>query len=209
MSALELNQHYRECEAAMNTLYAQKPQTLVFGDGNTDKPTLMLIGEAPGEQEALQRRPFVGKAGKNLTEFLQAIGLQRSELFISNVVKFRPTRRSPTGRTVNRPPTREEIGLLIPWLYREIAIVQPGALVTLGNVALNALLGEPSTIGACHGRWRKVTLQTTDNQAITLPLFALYHPASVIYNRSLADVYHADLLTLRGTLSQFVAHSDT
>ena len=99
----------------------------------------MLIGEAPGEQEALEGRPFVGKAGKNLDGFLKAVGLRRGEIYVTNVVKLRPTRQSAAGRVVNRPPSREEKALFTPWLMREIALVRPGALVTLGNVALQAL----------------------------------------------------------------------
>ena len=191
---------YAECEAVCHTQRGKETATLVFGDGKANHPRLMLIGEAPGEQEAVQRRPFVGKAGKNLNEFLEAVGLPREELYISNVVKIRPTRLSAAGRTVNRPPSREEIAFFRPWLYREVGIVRPSALVTLGNVALNAFLPEGSTIGACHGCWRRVTISTADDCTEVFPLFALYHPASVIYNRSLAATYQSDLATLRDTL---------
>ena len=129
---------------------AQKP--LVFGDGPSDGPVLMLVGEAPGEQEALEGRPFVGKAGRNLAGFLEALGLRRSEIYITNVVKVRPTRVSPAGRVVNRPPSREEKALFTPWLMREVAVVRPQALVTLGNVALKALAGKGYTIGEAHGK---------------------------------------------------------
>ena len=88
----------------------------------------MLVGEAPGEQEALEGRPFVGKAGRNLAGFLEALGLRRSEIYITNVVKVRPTRVSPAGRVVNRPPSREEKALFTPWLMREVAVVRPSRL---------------------------------------------------------------------------------
>lgn len=180
-----------------------QPLRLVFGDGRTQQPPMMLIGEAPGEQEALQGKPFVGKAGKNLTEFLSAVGLKRSDLYISNVVKFRPTKVSAAGRTVNRPPSRKEIEQFKPWLFREIAIVKPTVLVTLGNVALGALMPEGGTIGESHGRWRDVTIASAGTGTLTLPLFALYHPASVIYNRSLAAVYQQDLAILRNSLENY------
>ena len=170
-----------ECTEYFLRLWDNEPQPLVFGDGKQDAPTLMLIGEAPGEQEARQGKPFVGKAGKNLTEFLLAVGLSRSELYISNVVKIRPSKVSAAGRTVNRPPTQNEIAQFAPWLYREIAIVRPKAIVTLGNVALHAFVPKEETIGDCHGHWRDICIQTTDS-TIRLSLFALYHPASVIYN---------------------------
>jgi DNA polymerase len=159
----------------------------------------MLVGEAPGEQETLQGRPFVGKAGKNLTAFLETVGLERSQLYVSNVVKVRPTRMSAAGRVVNRPPSREEKELFTPWLMREIAIVRPAGLVTLGNVALQAFVKD--TVGERHGKWMRAVVAPPEQEAFTLPLFPLYHPASVIYNRSLSEVYRQDLLALRESLA--------
>ncbi len=188
----------RECAAFFEPLWPQRP--LVFGDGLRESPVLMLIGEAPGEQESLQGKPFVGKAGKNLTEFVEAVGLKRSDMYISNVVKVRPTKRSAAGRIVNRPPNREEIELFTPWLMREIALVRPHALVTLGNVALHAFASE--SIGDCHGAWRRAVVSPPGAPAFTLPHFPLYHPASVIYRRELKSVYEDDLNALSATLSQ-------
>ncbi len=207
MAAEALEKLYRECESWFHASWPDNRARLVFGDGKAEAPALMLIGEAPGEQETLQGRPFVGKAGKNLTEFLAVLGLQRDEIYIGNVVKFRPTRVSDAGRTVNRPPTRAEIGRFTPWLYREIELVRPGALVTLGNVALGAF-AEGAIIGDCHGRWRDAAVKTDGGAAFTLPLFALYHPASVIYNRSLAAVYRDDLLELKRTLARCGGRTD-
>ncbi len=204
-----LKQLRHACMEGMRHQWPDGVPALVFGDGNASRPPLMLVGEAPGEQEALQGKPFVGKAGKNLTEFLTAVGLDRPALYISNVVKFRPSRVSAAGRQVNRPPTREEIAMFTPWLMREVAIVRPRALVTLGNVALNAFLTSKTVIGDCHGRWQTVCIATEDDEPFTLPLFALYHPASVIYNRSLADVYRDDLRTLTETLSQSGTYTDS
>lgn len=189
----------RECTTFFDKLSPEGRCPLVFGDGQQEKPVLMLIGEAPGEQETLQGKPFVGKAGKNLTAFLEVVGIERRELYVSNVVKVRPTKRSPSGGIVNRPPNREEKLLFTPWLMREIAIVRPDALVTLGNVALQAFMEE--TVGNVHGRWHRAVVSPPDGEAFTLPLFPLYHPASVIYNRSLADVYQADLIALRDSLT--------
>ena len=188
----------RECTAFFEKLSPEGRCSLVFGDGNHQHPVLMLIGEAPGEQETLQGKPFVGKAGKNLTAFLEVVGIDRKELYVSNVVKIRPTKISAAGGTVNRPPNREEKLLFTPWLMREIAIVQPDALVTLGNVALQAFMED--TVGNVHGKWQRAVVAPPEKKAFTLPLFPLYHPASVIYNRSLADVYQADLLALRESL---------
>ena len=199
----------RECEAEMRECWAGELPPLVFGDGNAHGPRLMLVGEAPGEQEALQGKPFVGKAGKNLTAFLAAVGLERQALYISNVVKFRPSRLSAAGRQVNRPPTREEIARFAPWLMREVAVVRPRALVTLGNVALNAFLPKPGVIGDHHGRWQAVRIPAAGGETLQMQLFALYHPASVIYNRALADVYRADLIRLSETLSESNTFTDS
>lgn len=163
---------------------------IVYGEGAA-APTLMMIGEAPGGEEELQGRPFVGKAGKNLTAFLEIVGLKREEIYISNVVKLRPTKESPkTGKAVNRPPSAEEIAFFLPFLQEEIAAIDPKIIVTLGNVPLKAVTGEKAAvIGEYHGK----PLPLPDGRV----LFALYHPAAVIYNRALQAVYDADLLALR------------
>lgn len=197
MTAME--RFKRECTAFFEDISMGEPQPLVFGEGLLEHPALMLIGEAPGEQETLQGRPFVGKAGKNLDAFLEAVHLKREEIYISNVVKVRPSKISAAGRIVNRPPSKEEKMLFTPWLMREIAIVKPQAIVTLGNVALQAFVDE--VIGNCHGRWRQCEITPSDQDAFSLPLFALYHPASVIYNASLKETYAADLHCLSKSIS--------
>ncbi len=183
----------RECEAFFRPLWPGEDKILVFGEGKTDHPDIMLIGEAPGEQETLKRRPFVGKAGKNLDTFLALMGMEREALYVSNVVKIRPTVTGESGRVRNRAPSREEIALFLPWLMREIEEVAPRALVTLGNVPLRALMGGNATIGALHGQWHQAKNG--------LPLFALYHPAAIIYRRELTQVYESDVLSLRASLT--------
>ena len=175
-----------EMTAFFRKLYVDEQKRLVFGDGDAHARILM-VGEAPGEQEALQGRPFVGKAGKNLDEFLALSRLDRRALYITNTVKFRPTKISGAGRIVNRPPTQEEIKLNVPWLLREIELVDPEMIVTLGNVPLKALLGREMTIGACHGQWMKWEGRS---------VYPLYHPASVLYNPALREVYRADVARL-------------
>lgn len=183
----------RECEAFFRPLWPGEDKILVFGDGNSDHPPIMLIGEAPGEQETLKRRPFVGKAGKNLDEFLDLMGMERETLYVSNVVKIRPTSLGKTGRVRNRAPSKEEIALFLPFLMREIDLVKPQSIVTLGNVPLKALMGPKATVGDLHGRWH-----TASNG---LPLFALYHPAAIIYRRELKEVYAQDVLALKASLT--------
>ncbi|MHB1315588.1 MAG: uracil-DNA glycosylase [Christensenellales bacterium] len=159
--------------------------TPVFGEGNL-QADVVLVGEAPGQEETLQKRPFVGRAGKNLDEFLALSGLQREKLYISNVVKVRPTKTGKSGRVSNRPPSRSEIQACCPFLWEEIRLIAPKIVVTLGNVALKALCGEGKTIGLVHG-----TLVES-----TWPVFPLYHPASIIYNRALISVYRQDIKAL-------------
>ena len=183
----------RECEAFFRPLWPGEDKILVFGDGNSDRPPIMLIGEAPGEQETLKRRPFVGKAGKNLDEFLDLMGMERETLYVSNVVKIRPTSLGKTGRVRNRAPSKEEIALFLPFLMKEIDLVKPQCLVTLGNVPLKALMGPKATVGDLHGRWHTA--------ANGLPLFALYHPAAIIYRRELKEVYAQDVLQLKASLT--------
>ena len=185
---------YDEMTAFFRPLWPGEDKPLVLGEGNENAPELMLIGEAPGETEVIKRRPFVCKAGKNLDEFLQMLRLPREAIFVTNVVKIRPTEKGPTGRSRNRAPNREELSLFTPWLMREIALVRPRALATLGNVPLHALTSGKMAIGACHGQW----LDSTAG----VPLFALYHPASIIYRRALAVTYEEDVLRLKRELDE-------
>ena len=178
-----------------STLWPGEQKTLVFGEGRMDHPPVMLIGEAPGEQETLQGRPFVGKAGKNLDGFLEAVALKREDIYISNVVKVRPTKVSAKGSVSNRPPNREELLLFTPYLMEEILLVQPGVIVTLGNVALRALLGTKASVGMMHGHAVEATI-CHEKKAREIPVFPLYHPASIIYDRSLLAVYEGDLRAL-------------
>lgn len=163
----------------------------VSGNGNKNAK-ICLVGEAPGNNEVLQGKPFVGSAGKNLDEFLEILELERSELYITNVVKIRPTKISPkTGKEINRPPNKEEVAFFKRFLYEEIEIINPKIIVTLGNFALKAFSGDNAQIGDCHAILTKYK---------TYNLFPLYHPASVIYNRALRETYLSDLHKLKSYL---------
>ena len=186
----ELDRMREELNRLIADLYEGEKKILVHGEGEIGA-RVMLVGEAPGEQETLQGRPFVGKAGRNLDEFLELAGLERSALYVTNAVKFRPTKRSAAGRTVNRPPTREEVSLFLPWLRREIELVAPEVIVTLGNVPLRALTGPKAVIGDVHGAF-----QNADG----LRLYPMYHPASLIYNPALREVYAEDIRRLSAHL---------
>ena len=185
----QLRQQCMSCRACG---LADTRTNVVFGVGDP-RAEVLLVGEAPGEREALEGRPFVGRAGKNLDAFLEGARIRREELYVTNAVKFRPTRASAAGRTVNRPPTQEEIRLFAPWLRREITLVDPQCVVTLGNVPLRAVTEKRLTIGDVHGRLLK---------AEGRPLFPLYHPASVLYNPSLREIYAADVAALARWLAE-------
>ncbi|MDD4797661.1 MAG: uracil-DNA glycosylase [Eubacteriales bacterium] len=188
----ELDKAYAHLDALLRDVYASQEKIIVRGEGNPDA-ALMLVGEAPGEQETLQRKPFVGKAGQNLTGFLEVLGLDRQDIYITNVVKFRPVKIHPVrGSLSNRPPKREEIALCYHLLLAEMRIVNPRVVATLGNTALHAVADDNAlTIGAVHGR------------ALPMPagqgggcIFPLYHPASIIYKRDLQQVYLQDVQAL-------------
>lgn len=168
------------------------PERIVRGSGAFDS-RIALVGEAPGGEEEKLGKPFVGSAGKKLTGFLQMIDVSRDEVYITNVVKFRPKAvSSKTGKYINRLPAKEEIDLCAPFLFEELKIVAPQLVVTLGNVALKALTGDSTIrIGSYHGRVLELS---------QLVIFPMYHPASVIYNQKLNEVYEADLMRLRELL---------
>lgn len=169
---------------------------IVVGDGNIDA-RLLLIGEAPGRDEVRLGKPFVGAAGKNLTEFLELLGIDRNAVYITNAIKYRLSRvNDETGRVVNRPATGREIDSNRKYLREEVSIIGPLYIVTLGNVPLKALMGDKGYgIGQVHGRIQTISIAQKD-----FLLFPLYHPASIIYNRSLKDVYIKDVMALKEIL---------
>lgn len=170
---------------------------IVLGDGNSDS-RIVLIGEAPGAKEVELKKPFVGQAGKYLKEFLEMLEIKREDIYITNVVKFRPTKESKkTGGEINRPPTEKEIKDFKEFLFDEINIVNPNVIVTLGNTPLKAILEDKLVkIGDFHGKDIKISI----NQK-TYCVFPLYHPAAVIYNRKLKETYIKDLNALRYLLN--------
>ncbi len=164
----------------------------VFGCGS-GSPKLLLVGEAPGREEVRLARPFSGAAGKYLDAFLELAKIEREAIYITNAIKYRLSKVSPkTGRLSNRPATRDEILSSRPYLIREIEVICPEYIVTLGNVPLRAVTGEFSVnIGEMHGQ--AVRQRIGEREYV---LFPLYHPASVIYNRSLKQTCEADILRL-------------
>lgn len=201
----EINTYYREqslhaVKSDNITKALEVPMEFVFGFGPCDAD-VVLIGEAPGKDEVIQGRPFVGKAGAILDEILLKTGIKRDRLYITNVVKYRLMQKgSRDGSFKNRPATLPEIKIMIPWLEKELSFIKPKLILTLGNVPLKSLCFMNSCgileIGSCHGVARDVNIGA-DCCAKHVPL---YHPASQIYNRGLKEIFDADFRAVRDLL---------
>lgn len=168
-------------------------EEFVSGYGNIDSK-ILLIGEAPGREEVKLGRPFVGSAGKNLENFLVKLEITREEIYTTNAIKYRLSKISEkTGGKVNRPATAQEIEAAIKTIYEEIDIIRPSFVITLGNVPLKAITYNSfRPIGEVHGE--SLLINVLDN---TYNLVPLYHPASLIYNRKLENVYDSDIERLK------------
>ncbi len=181
-----------ELKKHINDIY--KIETpLVFGGGDPNS-SIVLIGEAPGKQEILTGKPFIGQAGKNLDEFISILEIDRVDLYITNVVKLRPHKiNEETGRESNRTPTKKEINIFSSFLTRELEIIKPKLVVTLGNIALKSITqDDKSSIGILHGNSMDIKFGEGE-----FKLFPLYHPASIIYKAELKDTYLKDLHKLK------------
>ena len=137
---------------------------IVFGAGNP-RAELVFVGEGPGHDEDVQGLPFVGRAGKLLTQMIEAMGLQREDVYICNVVKCRPPE--------NRKPEDDEVGTCSPYLYRQLDVIAPKAIVCLGATAVQALLKTKDSISRFRGTW--IDYRNTK-------LMATYHPAYLLRN---------------------------
>jgi DNA polymerase len=162
----------------------------VVGDGN-ESAALMVIGEAPGAEEDRQGLPFVGPAGQLLDRMLTAIGLDRSAVYITNILPWRPPG--------NRSPTAEEIALCQPFVERQIALVQPRVLVLVGGISAKALLEKREGITRLRGTWREFS-PTGMSQAI--PTMATFHPAYILRQPSAKREVWRDLLAIQKKLSE-------
>ncbi|MDR0678731.1 MAG: uracil-DNA glycosylase [Puniceicoccales bacterium] len=146
---------------------------VVFGVGNLDAD-IFFCGEAPGADEERHGEPFVGRAGQLLNKIIEAMGLHRSDVYIGNIMNWRPEMPTPYG---NRPPTQAEMEFCLPYLRAQVEIVSPKAIVALGATAVNGLLGyDPDRrLGDVRGRW---------HQFAGLPLMVTYHPSYLLRNPS-------------------------
>jgi len=143
-------------------------EIMVFATGNPDA-RLMLVGEAPGYEEEKRGEPFVGPAGQKLDDILKAMGLTRQEVYISNIVKFRPA--TPNQTTNNRKPTAEEMTACLPFVHAEIDIIRPACIVALGGTAAEGLLGLAGSVGSMRGSWHRLD---------GIPVRVTYHPSYLL-----------------------------
>src|SRR5919202_1412978 len=167
---------------------AQGRTQVVFGSGS---PTadLMFVGEAPGFHEDQQGVPFVGQAGKLLDKLLADIGLTRPDVFVANVLKCRPPG--------NRDPQPDEIEACEAHLFRQIALIEPKVVATLGNFATKLLSGKPLGITRVHGHEQEVTLGGSK-----VLLYPLFHPAAALYTPRMLEVLQVDFARLPGLLGR-------
>ncbi len=145
---------------------SEKRKNIVFGEGSPDAE-LMFVGEAPGAEEDIQGRPFVGPAGQLLTRLIEKMGLKRQDVYIANTVKCRPPG--------NRNPRDDELRECMPFLKKQIAIIRPKVIMTLGDVATRALLGDVGSISRVRGK--KFVYDG-------IPVIPTFHPSYLLRNRS-------------------------
>jgi uracil-DNA glycosylase len=154
---------------------------LVMGDGNINAE-IVFIGEAPGKKEDEQGIPFVGAAGKFLNEMLLQAGMVRADVYITNIVKYRPPN--------NRDPLPEEKAAFLPYLLKQLQIIQPKVVITLGRHSMEYFLPDMK-IGQIHGQMKRI--QFGDNELVIIPL---YHPAAALYNGGMRQTLIDDFLTV-------------
>ena len=180
-----------EVSGCIRCRLSQGRTQVVFGAGS---PTadLMFVGEAPGFHEDKQGLPFVGQAGKLLEQLLAGIGLQRSDVYIANVLKCRPPG--------NRDPQPDEIEACESHLFRQIELIRPVVIATLGNFATKLLSGRPTGITRVHGQEQEAVLGGRK-----VLLYPLYHPAAALYTRAMLRVLEADFARLPELLGRELA----
>lgn len=173
-------------------LAAQATQ-LVFGAGDADTD-IVLIGEAPGKKEDLTGEPFVGAAGKFLNEMLASIDLDRKDIYITNIVKYRPPN--------NRDPLPEEKKAFLPYLQTQLEIIRPKVVVTLGRHSMNCFLPDLQ-ISQVHGQPKQMKLSLkSDTEPLGLVILPLFHPAAALYNGGLRQTLIDDFARIPSILKK-------
>jgi uracil-DNA glycosylase family 4 len=161
---------------------AASRKTVVFGAGNADAD-LMFVGEAPGASEDEQGLPFVGRAGKLLDQLLGEIGLERRQVFVANTLKCRPPG--------NRDPLPVEIDNCREYLLRQVELIEPAVICSLGNFSTKLLRGDPTGITRLHGQPEVITIGTR-----AVRLYPIYHPAAALYTPRMLDTLREDFQRL-------------
>jgi uracil-DNA glycosylase len=160
-----------QAAAELGKYLSHSATKVVFGEGDP-AAALMFVGEGPGAEEDRLGRPFVGRSGQLLDKMIVAMGLRRTQVYIGNVVKLRAADPDPeTGRLKDRPPTISEAALGLPWLHRQIEIIRPAVIVTLGASAIRHLIGETENMTSIRGRWRAYR---------GIPVMPTYHPSFLL-----------------------------
>jgi len=179
-----LNKLKKKIQLIKNCDLKKNATNLVFADGNIDSK-IMIIGEGPGANEDAEGKPFVGRAGKLLDKMLAAIKLDRTKVYISNVVNYRPP--------ANRKPNEAEIERYLPYLKSHIEIINPKILVLLGSTALNTLIGNEVVISKARGKWIQKEI------GIIKPwIIASFHPAFLMRQPEQKKLAWIDLKMIRG-----------
>jgi DNA polymerase len=188
--AAALREYAEQTASCTRCALAAGRTQVVFGSGSPNAD-LMFVGEAPGFHEDQQGVPFVGQAGKLLDRLLEGIGLTRADVFVANVLKCRPPG--------NRDPLPEEIAACEPHLFRQIELIEPTLVATLGNFATKLLSGRPTGITRVHGHEQEVTMGTR-----SVLLYPLYHPAAALYTPSMLKVLEEDFSRIPALLDRAV-----
>jgi uracil-DNA glycosylase len=184
----ELKAVWRQAQGCTNCpQLASTRQTVVFGSGNADAD-LMFVGEAPGANEDKQGLPFVGQAGRLLDTLLNEIGLERGDVFIANVLKCRPPG--------NRDPLPQEIDACQDYLFRQIELIEPRVICSLGNFSTKLLRADPTGITRLHGREEVRRIGPR-----RVRLYPIYHPAAALYTPKMLEVLREDFQRLPGLLA--------
>ena len=184
----ELDAYAAQTAACTRCRLAEGRTQVVFGNGDPNAD-LMFVGEAPGFHEDKQGFPFVGQAGKLLDQLLGGIGLTREDVYVANVLKCRPPG--------NRDPMQDEIEACESHLFRQVELIEPKVVATLGNFSTKLLSGKPLGITRVHGQVQQVTLGGR-----SVLLFPLYHPAAALYTPSMLEVLREDFAKIPDLLGR-------
>lgn len=186
-----LKEFYEEIKNCQKCPLSKERTHLVFGEGN-ENAEIMFVGEAPGYYEDKEGKPFIGQAGKLLSELLTSINLTREDIYIANVLKCRPPQ--------NRDPQPQEVETCKPYLFKQIEIIKPRAICTLGNFATQTILEKKVGISKVRGQYFQVK---------NFFVFPLFHPAAVLHQNGLLEPLKEDFRKLKEFLNSGIKTKPT